>query len=83
VAENSCSCGTRFGAQAGLTAFDPSFFLSLCSKTAWEFLIVVENSCSCGTRFGAQVGLTAFDPSFFLSLCSKPLGNLSFGNWAI
>jgi hypothetical protein len=46
-------------------------------------LIVVENSCSCGTRFGAQVGLTAFDPSFFLSLCSKPLGNLSFGNWAI
>jgi hypothetical protein len=57
--------------------------LSLCSKTAWEFLIVVENSCSCGTRFGAQVGLTAFDPSFFLSLCSKPLGNLSFGNWAI
>jgi hypothetical protein len=60
----------------------PHFFVALL-QTAWKSLIVVENSCSCGTRFGAQVGLTAFDPSFFLSLCSKPLGNLSFGNWAI
>jgi len=56
VVEASCSCGTRFDAQAGLTAI---VLLSRCSKPLGNFWSLADSLCSCGTRFGAQVGLTA------------------------